>query len=110
MEVQQVADNFFDDFPARMADGRFITDYSPNCDNNMKHKKEMNGWEYRQYLTNNAETIMKEINELNDKLYGCKECHTTMLPSNKANQVCTDENCVVEEVDPNGLGIDQISQ
>ena len=39
MEVQQVADNFFDDFPARMADGRFITDYSPNCDNNMKHKK-----------------------------------------------------------------------
>ena len=53
---------------------------------------------------------MKEINELNDKLYGCKECHTTMLPSNKANQVCTDGNCVVEEVDPNGLGIDQISQ
>ena len=47
---------------------------------------------------------------MNDKLYGCKECHTTMLPSNKANQVCTDGNCVVEEVDPNGLGIDQISQ
>ena len=60
--------NFFDDFPARMADGRFITDYSPNCDNNMKHKKELSGWEYRQYLTNNAETIMQEINELNDKL------------------------------------------
>ena len=59
-----ITDNFFDDFPARMADGRFITDYSPNCDNNMKHKKEMSGWEYRQYLTNNAETIIKEINSI----------------------------------------------
>ena len=110
MEVQQVTDNFFDDFPARMADGRFLRDHTPNCDLNTKYKKELSGWEYRQYLTNNAETIMQEINEINDKLYGCKECHTTMLPSNKANQVCTDGNCVVEEVDPNGLGIDQISQ
>ncbi len=108
--MEKVPDNFFDGFPARMSDGRFLRDHTPNCDLNTKYKKGMNNWEYRQHLTENAEQIMKEINQENDKLYGCKDCHLTVVPSNRANQVCTDGNCKIEEVDKDGIGIDQVTQ
>ena len=49
--MEKVPDNFFDDFPARMSDGRFLRDHTPNCDLNTKYKKGMNNWEYRQHLT-----------------------------------------------------------
>ena len=29
--TQIIPDNFFTTFPARMSDGRFMTDYRPNC-------------------------------------------------------------------------------
>ena len=108
--MAKVPDNFTENFPARMSDGRFITDYSSNCFKNVEHKKDMTGWEYRIHLINNAEKIMGEINEQNEKLYGCEECNGVNIPSQKANQVCTGENCNVEEVDPNGIGIEQLFQ
>jgi len=107
MEFEKVTDNFHTDFPARMADGRFITDYSSNCIVNTLRKKEMSSWEYRTHLIQNAEEIMKEINQKNEELYGCKECHTTVLPSNKNKQVCNDGGCNIVEVNPDGIGIDQ---
>ena len=107
MATIEVTDNFHNDFPARMADGRFITDYTPNCMLNTGRKDKMNTWEYRIHLTNNAESIMGEINQKNEELYGCKECHTTVLPSNRMKQVCTENGCNLEEVDSTGIGIDQ---
>ena len=35
-------DNNIFEFPARMSDGRFITDYSPNCMLNNKYQQSMN--------------------------------------------------------------------
>ena len=106
--MAQVTDNFYNDFPARMSDGRFITDYAPNCDINMKMKKEMTSFEYRKYLTENAETIMQQIITNNEELFGCKNCHTTVIPNNKTKQVCTENGkCNLVEVDPEGIGIDQ---
>ena len=30
-EIERVTDNFHPDFPARMSDGRFMTDHRTNC-------------------------------------------------------------------------------
>tara|TARA_Y100000590_G_C15739353_1_gene1019705 strand:+ start:4275 stop:4604 length:330 start_codon:yes stop_codon:yes gene_type:complete len=106
--MEQVTDNFHNDFPARMSDGRFITNYFPNCDINRKMKKEMSSFEYRKYLIENTETLMQEINSTNEKLFGCKNCHTTVIPHNHLKQVCKDNGvCDLIEVDPSGIGIDQ---
>tara|TARA_B100001094_G_C17969467_1_gene689559 strand:+ start:80 stop:409 length:330 start_codon:yes stop_codon:yes gene_type:complete len=105
---EQVTDNFHNDFPARMADGRFITDYTSNCIVNTLRKQKLSGWEYRTHLINNAEKIMEEINQKNNELYGCKECNTTItFPENRAKQVCDDAGCTIVEVNPEGVGIDQ---
>ena len=63
-EIERVNDNFHTDFPARMSDGRFMTDYNTNCIINTLRKDKMSAWEYRTHLINNADQIMKEINEL----------------------------------------------
>ena len=50
---------------------------------------------------------MKEINDVNEKEYGCQECHRTVLPSPNAKQVCTESGCEIIELDPNGIGLEQ---
>ena len=105
--MAQATDNFHNDFPARMSDGRFITDYTSNCMVNTLRKEKMSGWEYRTHLINNAEKIMEEINQKNEELYGCTDCHTTVLPSNRSKQICREDSCELVEVDPDGIGIDQ---
>ena len=54
--MEQVTDNFYNDFPARMSDGRFITNYFPNCDINRKMKK------INEIVT--SDTGVKSVNEL----------------------------------------------
>ena len=105
--MAQATDNFHKDFPARMSDGRFITDHTSNCMVNTLRKEKMNSWEYRTHLINNAEQIMEEINQKNEELYGCKECHRTVLPSTRTKQVCTENGCELVDVDPAGIGVDQ---
>ena len=55
--MDKVTDNFFKDFPARMSDGRFITNYSPNCQQNLIYQNNMTSWQYRAYLTKMANQI-----------------------------------------------------
>ena len=90
-----------------MSDGRFMMDYQTNCMLNTLRKENMNAWEYRTHLINNAEQIMEEINQKNEQMYGCQECHRTVLPSPNAKQICTDSGCEIVEVDPSGIGLDQ---
>ena len=72
--MAQVTDNFHNDFPARMSDGRFITDYTPNCMVNLLRKEKMSSWEYRDYLTNNASQIhSKFLSELEASVK-CTKC------------------------------------
>jgi len=106
-EIERVSDNFHTDFPARMADGRFMTDYRTNCMLNTLRKEKMSAWEYRTHLINNTDKIMQEINDKNEGLYGCQECHRTVLPSPNAKQVCTETGCEIIEVDPSGIGLVQ---
>ena len=107
--TQQATDNFHNDFPARMADGRFITDYTSNCMVNTLRKEKMSGWEYRTHLINNAEKIMEEINQKNEELYGCADCHKTSIPSNNLKQNCDESGCEIVEVNSEGIGIEQVN-
>jgi hypothetical protein len=101
----KVPDNFHADFPARMSDGRFMTDFNTNCILNTLRKEKLSAWEYRTHLINNAEQIMNEINEKNEQLYGCQECHRTVLPAPNAKQVCTDSGCEIVKVEDGGIGL-----
>ena len=110
VESQKVTDNYLKSFPARMSDGRFITDYTPNCERNLLHQKKMSSWEYRNYLTTNAEKIMQDnVDYIND-VFGCLDCNNTQLLDNSVKQVCDFNGCSIEVVNKNGIGIEQASK
>ena len=59
--------NIYSDFPSIMHDGRNYADWQPGSvinDNIRKDAKISNNWDYRQYLTKNADTIIR-LNQLN---------------------------------------------
>mgnify|MGYP006126890407 FL=1 len=102
--MSKVTDNVEFDFPARMADGRMFTDYRQNCTLNNSIAKNMNSWEYRNYLTENA-TIVHDQNimELEAKLK-CNTCNdVTVLPS-KTILNCSTDSCTYRMNDSSGLG------
>ena len=104
--MAQATDNFYKDFPARMSDGRFITDYSPICSLNLAAQKNMSSWEYKLFLTRNAETIMNNINNYENKVYGCNNCNDPNIPlAHRYEQDCTKGGCHIKQVNPNGAGL-----
>ena len=85
----KTSNNKFFDCPALMSDGRFITDYrSSNTVNDMIRisNNTLSSFEYRQFLTNNAEDIMK-IND--DYLMNKNSCSSEQLITVPFNKVCT---------------------
>ena len=48
------------EFPARMSDGRFITNYNSSCVSNLLMSNGMNSYTYRQMLINNADKLMDD--------------------------------------------------
>ena len=59
--------NIYSNFPPIMHDGRNYADWQPGSvinDNFRKDAKISNNWDYRQYLTKNADTIIR-LNQLN---------------------------------------------
>ena len=97
-------------YPPRMSDGRFMTEFRPNClvNKNIMDTMNMDSYEYRMYLTKSAESIMKQINDHNNELYGCKDCSNVTVPPVKNMQNCWGPNCQIEMVNPTGIGIDQV--
>ena len=72
-------DNNNHDFTARMSDGRFITDYSPNCELNRKLQNNMTSWQYRMFLTNMADSILESEHKLDEEEFGCSDCSKMFL-------------------------------
>ena len=107
--MDRVSDNFNNDFPARMSDGRFMTNYWPNCALNSSIQGEMNSYLYRQFLTNNASSLMENMNKINKAEYGCDTCfpEIKIIPQSRYVQECTEDGCTVKEVNPKGIGIRQ---
>tara|TARA_B100001094_G_scaffold325480_1_gene379876 strand:- start:624 stop:935 length:312 start_codon:yes stop_codon:yes gene_type:complete len=102
-----MAKDNYKDFPARMSDGRFMTDNRPNCEMNYELRQDMNSYEYRQNLINNAGNIFKKMQEINKEAYKCSNCNGTVVPPPQNKQDCKDGNCKVYENNSNGFGIDQ---
>tara|TARA_Y100000389_G_scaffold196948_1_gene230665 strand:+ start:696 stop:1007 length:312 start_codon:yes stop_codon:yes gene_type:complete len=103
--MSKVSDNYHKNFPARMSDGRFITDYSPNCQMNGVIQQNMTSWQYKTYLSRYSDKLMSETNQINDKLYGCKNCNNVSLPI-YSQQLCKPSGCQINVVNENGLGME----
>ena len=107
----KTSNNKYFQCPPLMSDGRAFTDYRPNCfmNNSVRSKNDINNsFQYRMYLTNNAEKIM-DIN----RTYACQKnccgpCQKpynigTMLPLKNTTK-CNSSSCGTLVTDPNRLG------
>ena len=102
----KTGDNKYPDCPPRMADGRHFTDFRPNCAiNNMMRvqNKIVNSYEYRMFLTRNAEDIMAVNNQYAVDKNACKSCDQTQIPE-QTKVDCGKESCNTLMNDPQGLG------
>jgi hypothetical protein len=97
-------DNFHLDFPARMADGRQFTDYRSNCLLNLPERN-MTTYQYRQYLTANAEKIMNNYTTINNYITGCKECSDYEIVPAYLAVNCNKETCTRDINNQSGVGI-----
>jgi hypothetical protein len=113
--MSKVTDNFFSDFPARMSDGRFITNYLPNCQQNFKYQQGMSSWQYRTYLTRMGDDIRKHEMDMNEQMYGYDLSDNTGLtsdmkpPGHKYEQTCDENGCSFKEVDVDGIGVMKVN-
>ena len=97
--------------PPRMADGRHFTDYRPSCHiNNIirSGNNVLNSFQYRLFLTRNANELMDVNRQYASKKNGCSPCKepyhsvNTLPELNKVK--CDAHNCTIIAYDPNGLG------
>ena len=103
--MNKVSDNVELDFPARMNDGRQFTDYRPNCYINSELGQNMGSWQYRQYLTRNAESLIKQNTSKMEENTSCKKCVGATIPDVKNVLDCTNQTkCYYNLKDKNGLG------
>jgi hypothetical protein len=97
--------------PPRMADGRNFTDYRPRCLSTITQElagQPMNSYEYRQFLINNAGSLMSKMREDTYNKNSCGPCVEpfqtgTMLPEQSQVQ-CDANTCRILPGDPAGLG------
>ena len=91
--MAKTSDNVNLDFPARMADGRIFTDYRPNCVMNKEYSQEKNSFDYRYFLTKNAQSIENSIIQQLEQAVKCQNCNQG--------------KCTISLNDPGGLGLDR---
>ena len=93
--------------PMRMNDGRAFTDYRPNCDVNNQYRVNNgipNSYQYRLFMTQNAEKIMQ-----NDRMNTCKhltisEIHPGVQLDELTKITCNANTCEEKVFNKNGLG------
>jgi len=94
-----------------MSDGRNFTDYRTRCtiDYELKMRDAFkSSYDNRQFLINNAASLIKANNNLAESMNACSGCFPknavgTMLP--EKNMVkCNTKTCNFSVSDPNGLG------
>jgi len=93
--------------PNRLSDGRHFTDYRPRCFTNFDAlPKPMSSYDYRMYLTHQAEHLIEQNRQDAFRKNMCEPCvnPSTMLPEQHV-QVCDGRKCSFPVNDPNGLGL-----
>ena len=76
------------EFPARMSDGRFITNYNSSCVSNLLMSNGMNSYTYRQMLINNADKLMDDERNSYESKFSCNSCYKMLIPKTKYQQEC----------------------
>ena len=105
-KCRYASDNKFFHCPPKMADGRHFTDYRPNCELHKSLPKGLNSNQMRNWLTRNADSVMKKNNKEAMNKNGCGPCSGqvgTMLPETTKVR-CDKRHCKVAVSDVNGLG------
>ena len=103
--------NQYNDCPAIMSDGRFITDFSPRCLQEFqlraKDGRPLTSFEYRQFLVNNAEDIISKQRDVTDHLFTCKGCTWATAPPGMRYQKCDSHSCTATGPNFDGLGLER---
>jgi hypothetical protein len=103
--MSKVTDNVELGFPARMSDGRVITDWRPNCYMNNGLGQNMGSWQYRTHLMRNASQIHSELLNNVKKDTECTNCTGAPVPNFRTEVDCTKQNiCYYNILDKGGLG------
>jgi len=107
--MEKVSDNVISEFPARMADGRFITNYHSNCEMNAGIQNGMSSWQYRQLLMKDSDRIVNSMDSFNKQLFGAGSStrHQSNVFEPRYEQSCSIHGCSIKEVAPQGFGIVQ---
>jgi hypothetical protein len=108
MSCQKSSDNKFFDCPPRMSDGRHFTDYRPSCDANLNVKKSNginNSYDYRVFLTQNAEKIMAQNRADISNSVLCSMCDDNTVPPPSIVQVCNEQKCTFQPGSLHGIGL-----
>ena len=108
-EFKGVPNNNYDDCPALMSDGRFITNYLPNCQMNNNVSKRLNSkplssWEYTYLLTNEAGKANNYFNNQYQQKYGCS-AYPYKIIDPVLKQDCNTDNCVINNLNNGGMGM-----
>ena len=102
--MERASDNYNNYFPPRMSDGRGITDYRSNCILNNELSKGKTSWEYRNYLTNSASSVVDIFNQkIDDRLkYTGKVAPEVPV---QTIQNCNSGFCTFSVNDKDGIGL-----
>lgn len=95
------------DCPPRMSDGRQYTSYYPRCATNFYDlPKPLSSYDYRMFLTENAEKLMEKNRAQASADNYCGPCvkPSTML-AEQSKQVCDGRTCAFPVNEPTGLGL-----
>lgn len=111
MNCYRTSNNKFFNAPPRMADARHFTDYRPTCHVNNIIKSNhniMNSYEYRLFLTRNAEKLMEQNRKVAYQKNGVSQCKKPYNPGTMLEErdkvICNKHNCKVVPNNPRGLG------
>ena len=103
----KTSNNKFFNCPARMDDGRHFTDYRPNCyiNNLLRTKnKTMSSYDYRQFLINNGNELMKLNNEYAVQKNGCSPCNAPVIKNETRCEYNKNYgSCLINDLDGVGL-------
>ncbi len=105
--MSKVSNNKYLDCPARMSDGRSFTDYrsATYTDDMIRYSNNlMTSFEFRQFLTNNADQIMEINNKKMEERMGCTDCNAPTMPFERTC-VYNTESVKCHNDGKNGVGL-----
>jgi hypothetical protein len=91
--------------PPRMSDGRHFTDYRPRCAVTYEMQPNpMSAYNYRMYMTENAEQIMEMKRDTATRNNTYDSC-VKDLASETHVEKCDSRSCTFDASNPRGLGL-----